>query len=131
MALPADCGTKAGAPCCPSTWRTGTQPLLRKRQCPNNMFCQFDKEKGPKFPGSDLLSSTPGLCVANGPDCGKLGQRCCVSNEGCCTSTTCTPENGKKGYCANQPSGKLQDLICTQCPDIVDASFEYASDCRA
>jgi hypothetical protein len=105
--------------------------LLDKAQCPDNMFCEIDMEKGPKYPDSKLLPTDTGLCVANAPDCGKLGKLCCIANLGQSGPyPECRPENGKKGYCVSA-SGKYQDLICTLCPDKVPAGFKYASECRA
>jgi hypothetical protein len=95
------------------------------------MFCEYDKANGPKFPGSNLLPMPTGLCVANAPDCGKLGKRCCVSaSGGSSVAYGCNPENKKKGYCVSA-SGKESDLICTQCPDKVPAGFKYTSECSA
>lgn len=104
--------------------------MLRKAPCPQNMFCEYDEKNGPMFAGSNLLSLPTGLCVANAPDCGKQGARCCVVAASSSTATTCTPESGKRGYCARLPSGKMQDLICTLCPDNLEASSIYWNECK-
>ena len=130
VSVPKDCG-KEGSPCCPSSYRTATNPRLGRSVCgKDNLFCELDRKNGPQYPGSDLVVYGAGTCRANPADCGKLGKPCCACNGGATTSLTCQPENGRKGYCATSSgvtfanADKLGDLLCTQCPDKIDKALK-------
>lgn len=130
VAVPKDCGLKEGSPCCPSTYHIATNPPLGRALCPKNHYCAYDKLGGPKFPGSNLLHMPTGTCIANVPDCGRVGKPCCIIDMLSSTHAGCNPESGVQGYCADK-SGKtwrdvvrMQDLICNACPDTVDDALK-------
>jgi hypothetical protein len=119
-AIPKNCGTTPNSPCCPSSYRTGFNPPLDKPVCPDNFYCEYDKQKG-AFPGSQLLTGGIGICLRNAPDCEKLGKPCCIINTGSTSVITCNPGPGLKGYCAAADGSTkgvpYSKLMCQKCPD--------------
>lgn len=140
-AVPKNCGTGPGTPCCPSTYHISVNPPLTNIGCGGKdssgrvNFCNYEsKEASTQPPGYDWPTGT---CTANPLNCGTFGKPCCVFTGGGATGTKCGPyfgepgygTPGSKGYCANPPGYKgtgqapLKDLICTQCPDkVVDSA---------
>jgi hypothetical protein len=131
-AIPANCGTTPNSPCCPSSYHTAFNPPLRKSQCAEDYFCEFDSPLATKYPGSDLLSGSPGVCLPNAPGCGEVGKPCCISNGWSSTSITCLAGprpagKGPEGYCVTA-DGKawgegvmLKGLMCKRCPQDVES----------
>jgi len=125
-AIPADCGTGQGSPCCPMPYHVASNPTLQRYGCnSNNQFCNYGSSTGGALPS--------GTCETNPPDCGQFGKKCCIFTGGSSTGMRCGAQygqSGPKGYCANPPGYKgtnqapLKDLVCTQCPDTLDPSTE-------
>uniref|UniRef100_A0A383V6H8 Uncharacterized protein n=1 Tax=Tetradesmus obliquus TaxID=3088 RepID=A0A383V6H8_TETOB len=131
--VPKDCGSAPGKPCCPSLYHRGVNPALPSSSMTNicsapNTFCQYTPP-GDKAFDPDWQTGT---CVANKPDCGKIGSSCCIWTSGVSTNSLCgssmgQPGNAGYGYCA-YPGGKvtkdMRDQQCLSCPDKKVAAAE-------
>jgi len=127
-AIPADCGTGPGSPCCPMPYHVDSNPKLQRYGCPDNQFCNYDNSTTGALPS--------GTCKPNPSDCGQFGKKCCIFTGGAATGMRCGAQygqSGPKGYCANPVGYKgtnhapLKDLVCTQCPDALDPSLEKSN----
>lgn len=137
-AIPSNCGTSAGSPCCPMPYHIASNPPLTRYGCPKDMFCNYDDAPKPASNTTAVgitSSALPrGTCQPNTADCGQFGKKCCVFTGGSATGFRCGAQYGQpgpKGYCAGwmkaegaATSTPLNDLVCKQCPDKVDASME-------
>jgi hypothetical protein len=132
VAVPKDCGLKAGSLCCPYKYNVATNPRMGRAPCPKKHYCAYARFEFPEFPGSELLSRRSpgpvptGTCMANPPDCGRRGKPCCIIDMLSTTHIVCNPGGGARGYCADKSGqtrgagARLQDLICNVCPDKAD-----------
>lgn len=131
-----------GAPCCPAlqTWRTNPQ-ASGPNLCADGLFCDLDTSEADSlhavYPGLSLLygeGAAPGVCRSNTQGCGTFGKPCCITDgplpwwpELTCGADAAPEASGAeaRGYCANakgEPwlwgvTGRLQDHVCTPCPD--------------
>jgi hypothetical protein len=127
-AIPDNCGTGPGTPCCPMPYHVDSNPKLQRYGCLNNQFCNY---------GNSTTGALPsGTCEPNPSDCGQFGKKCCIFTGGAATGMRCGAQSGQsgpKGYCANPVGYKganqapLKDLVCTQCPDSVDPGLEKSN----
>jgi len=126
-AIPKDCGTGKGSPCCPYLYKIATNPQVTRIGCPDKMFCSYD-DKPSVNPDTSLQPGfNSGTCDINPPDCGQFGKPCCIFTSGAATGMQCGAQygqSGPKGYCAG-PNGEQmyvqnKDMVCRQCP--ADAS---------
>jgi hypothetical protein len=131
MAIPKNCGTGPGTPCCPMPYHTDSNPPLSMKQygCGTDakMFCNYIT-----IPGQKQTGLPSGTCELNPSDCGQFGKKCCITTGGSATGMRCGGPWGSTGvgYCANPADYKgsgeapLKDLICTPCPAKLDPSLE-------
>lgn len=109
-AVPPECGTAAGSPCCPFADKISTNPPLPRTGCGSNtsLFCNYDVVGLPKAVLSVkpeyLSAAVSGTCEANAADCSQFGKSCCVTTGPTSTSFVCGArwnETGQRGYCAD------------------------------
>jgi hypothetical protein len=103
-----NCGTGAGAPCCPMSYERGIMynPPLASPGCPLGMMCE--------------TNNATAKCVPNARDCGKIGAKCCVQTSRVGTYVVCGPN----GYCSSAAMaaykgpgfGPVSTLMCEKCP---------------
>lgn len=80
--------------------------------CPTGTFCDKVDAKS--------------VCVPQPKECGKFGQKCCVTTSRLGPYFECKGSDGSRGYCENPPGymgtedAPLRELVCTKCPDKLD-----------
>lgn len=125
-AVPADCGSAAGKPCCPTLYRVSTNPQLEKQGCwgavsGSTLYCKYE-DPGPNVE----LAFIPGTCVANPPDCGTLGRPCCIATTSSSNTVSCkSGPGGTALYCDMKDNN-----TCKVCPTNPTPANSWA-DCRS
>lgn len=117
-AIDRTCGTGPFTPCCPARYDRGIMynPNLAPGNagCPSGTFC-------------DKIGANS-TCVPQPKECGKLGQKCCVTTSRLGPYFECKGADGSRGYCENPAGYKgsddapLRELVCTKCPAKLDDS---------
>jgi hypothetical protein len=95
-AIPKNCGTGEGTPCCPTSYGASYNPSLPRYDCgqgkispsAENFCCNHGDPKTVKYPGYDNIFM-PGVCYKNKPDCDEWGKACCHGTGGSAASDVC------------------------------------------
>lgn len=116
VTIPADCGKRAGAPCCPSDYGAVTDKPLPGYEAGWGGFpCDATKDKYGLYCSGNYawLSGEPlGKCAAN-VACGSAGQPCCSYSRPDMGGLSCPGLKPSSGYCTLQNS-------CRVCPKVLD-----------